>query len=85
MLPNNVDHIFEPEKAEPIMDYFARDECPMPTLDQYKNEPWKLKWNLNYSHYPPKLGLKLLPSLMKFRQEANIYYLSPFKIVTLEK
>lgn len=67
MVGNNVDHVFEPEQAEPIMDYFARDECPMPTVEQYRNEPWKLKWSLRFTHYPPKTGIKIQPSQMKFR------------------
>ena len=85
MVGNNVDHVFEPEQAEPIMDYFAKDECAMPTVELYRDEPWKLKWSVSYTHYPPKTGIKIQPSSMKFRQEVNVYFLSPFKIVSLEK
>ena len=59
MVGNNVDHVFEPEQAEPIMSYFAKDDSVMPSLDEYRDEPWKLKWTVSYTHYPPKSGLKI--------------------------
>jgi hypothetical protein len=41
-----VDHVFTPENPEPLMDYFAKDEERMPTVEAFAKQKHKVEWQL---------------------------------------
>ena len=76
-------HVFTPERAEPIPEYLMDSMASMPSPAEIGVIPYKLKWEMTYRH-KPKAKQFFAPSYMQFVEKKHFYFLSPFKIISIE-